>query len=94
MKSIFSIYAFLLASTLAFGQIEWVGNHRFFDTANDLIRTSQGNYVLLHGNGSGLTVFNDEGSGVFGDVNFTTSRTGRLGEICKVLSYELVVSSQ
>lgn len=76
MKNVFSVFTFLLVSNFAFGQIEWVGNHDFFDGTADILSTSQGQYVLLHSNGSGLTVFNDNGGIVFEDTIFQFTDAG------------------
>jgi hypothetical protein len=76
MKNAFSFLAFLLVSNFAFGQIKWVGNHDFFDGTADILRTSQGQYVLLHSNGSGLTVFDDNGGIVFEDTIFQFTDAG------------------
>lgn len=62
MKNIFSSFLFLLVSNLVSGQIEWVGNHSFSETATDLVRTSQNQYILVH---NGLTVFDSIGNIVF-----------------------------
>ncbi len=65
MKNVFSVFTFLLVSNFVFGQIEWVGNHNFTESATDLVRTSQGHYILVHDNGSGITVFKESGEIIF-----------------------------
>ncbi|MBK8562444.1 MAG: hypothetical protein IPN76_03620 [Saprospiraceae bacterium] len=64
MKNVFSALLFLLTN-FAYGQIEWVGNHIFSDSTADILRTSQGHWVLLHSNGAGFSVFDATGSKVF-----------------------------
>lgn len=65
MKNVFSNILFLLVFNFAFGQIEWVGNHEFSEAAQGILKTSSGQYVLLHGNGSGITAFSNNGDIVF-----------------------------
>ncbi len=65
MKNLFSSLFFLLFSNFVFGQIEWVGNFEFSESASDIVRTSQGQYILVHGGGNGLTVFDASGDIVF-----------------------------
>ncbi|MBK9016447.1 MAG: T9SS type A sorting domain-containing protein [Saprospiraceae bacterium] len=65
MKTLIASFLFLLVSNFVFGQIEWVGNHDFSEAATDIVRTSQGQYILVHGNGSGLTVLDNNGVIVF-----------------------------
>lgn len=77
MKKSYAFLAFLLASNLVFGQVEWVGTHVFSEAAADVIRTSQGHYVLLHGNGSGFTVFHENGAIVAQDTTFYFTSDGQ-----------------
>lgn len=77
MKNVFSFFFFLLLSNAVFGQIEWVGNHQFSESASDLVRTSQGHCVMLHGNGSGITVFDDNGNILLNDTVFVFTEYGQ-----------------
>ncbi len=65
MKNLIASFLFLLVSNFVFGQIEWVGNHDFSEAATDIVRTSQGQYVLVHGDGSGFTVLDTDGTVIF-----------------------------
>lgn len=76
MKNVFSSLLFLFFSNFVFGQIEWVGNHEFSESASDIFRTSKNQLVLLHGNGSGFTVFNPDGSVVLDDTTFIFTSSG------------------
>ncbi len=68
MKNVFSSFLLLLLSNFVFGQIEWVGNLEFSEAAENVQKTSTGQYVLLHGNGSGITAFSNNGDIVFNDT--------------------------
>jgi hypothetical protein len=59
MKNVSSLVIFFLFSNFAFGQIEWVGNHIFSESATDIVRTSQNQYILAH---NGLTVLDSMGA--------------------------------
>ncbi|MCU0348437.1 MAG: T9SS type A sorting domain-containing protein [Saprospiraceae bacterium] len=65
MKNVFSFFLLFVASSAVFGQIEWVGNHDFSESGADILHTSQNQYILVHGNGTGLTVFDSNGVVIF-----------------------------
>ncbi|MBK8562635.1 MAG: hypothetical protein IPN76_04635 [Saprospiraceae bacterium] len=51
----------LLIISTVFGQTEWVGSLGFYDEGTDLIRTSQGHTIMMHGQ-IGITVFDEDGN--------------------------------
>lgn len=93
MKNLFSPFLFLLVSNFAFGQIEWVGNHSFSETASDLVRTSQGQYILVH---NGLTVFDGNGNIVFEGLTneYPNSDGGRFSEIVELSDTSIVLGME
>ncbi len=96
MKNLFSPFLFLLVSNFAFGQIEWVGNHSFSETASDLVRTSQDQYILVHSNGSGLTVFDKDGAIVFEKLlnPFKNDNFEQISDIVELSDSSIVFTSR
>lgn len=65
MKNVFSFFLLFVASSAAFGQIEWVGKYDFTESSSNIFRTSQNQYILTHDSVSGITVFDSIGDIVF-----------------------------
>ncbi|MCC6723396.1 MAG: T9SS type A sorting domain-containing protein [Saprospiraceae bacterium] len=93
MKNVFSLLICCLTANFVFGQIEWVGNHAFSESASDVFRTSQNQYVLVHGTGNGITVFDAAGNIIFSKtLNPTETGQNSISDIMELPDSSIAIS--